>query len=932
MSQKQPKKSKSQAEFERKKENWEAVRKKLSNKPVFKEAYNPLISEKSVVTSRMMIAGLSSRINGLKILRGNDRDEGRKEKEAKGEVGGEPPKETGEDQILQVIEKRENMSGYIPFTWEEFIDLYSYSKYRYVFNYDTRWGQRTTTRVKTEKYASKIGIKRKFLFFFYVYYLHMYCSQKMCYEVLHLERFNHGKEEGRGKTSEQSFVSDILRKAINEFAVALYNNLIDIRRIETSKKISIGSMKSPEFNFIIPELEHAYSIVDGRNQEIPKQTIDKQKNITDTAYYNHKTNGNGIKTMVRVESLGYATFVSDSYPAAVHDSNVYYMELNTQEVPEGTFELADGGYRGIPRVITPYPICSENVAKGTFVSDNGIELHMSFIAKINGDEVVFNEIIIGSIYGEMKDKGRSFEGTIVGTTTKSLFMNIDKPQYIEVKCIGDCCIDESKIEANDPNFICVNNISFDGYLCDDDESYDITGTIDGDVYGMNGDLECMKLYNITFASCRILVENFFGRQNTLFAISRRLFNLSLGIYNMINKSAAAITNYHIHLKPLREFPFFLFCKECKSFNVSERMIKSMTLPESAKNILKELTHCKDINTIQDIIGEYNETRGRRSNANALFHFVRDINCNGKTMSNDPFDYIKRNIKEYNSTTVFNLKEIVTNEVKETEVQQVRKRKTTEMKSDKQETKMIEEKKGDNDDNSDILNYDVMDRKKNSKDDAVKRIEGVWLSSDMLDCWKLVNDLNINPRIRMLDGGIYPQLKEAINNGKFDDSQQEIMKDKLLGKKREMKYIVIPCNHDNKHWNLLMWYVAAKELYFIDSFNDKTYVPVEMINFITSINNTKVIEVKTDIQTDGWSCGYRMLYYMSHFLFSQRVTKPTREVKLDEKDYNHFLGKISVIIEKYRSAEAINKFGSEDNQQKQVFQIFSEMIKKENSNK
>ena len=47
--------------------------------------------------------------------------------------------------------------------------------------------------------------------------------------------------------------------------------------------------------------------------------------------------------MVRVESLGYATFVSDSYPAAVHDSNVYYMELNTQEVPEGTFELADGG-------------------------------------------------------------------------------------------------------------------------------------------------------------------------------------------------------------------------------------------------------------------------------------------------------------------------------------------------------------------------------------------------------------------------------------------------------------------------------------------------------------------------------------------------------------------------------------------------------------
>ena len=108
-------------------------------------------------------------------------------------------------------------------------------------------------------------------------------------------------------------------------------------------------MKSPEFNFIIPELEHAYSIVDGRNQEIPKQTIDKQKNITDSAYYNHKTNGNGIKTMVRVESLGYATFVSDSYPAAVHDSNVYYMELNTQEVPEGTFELADGGYRGIPR-------------------------------------------------------------------------------------------------------------------------------------------------------------------------------------------------------------------------------------------------------------------------------------------------------------------------------------------------------------------------------------------------------------------------------------------------------------------------------------------------------------------------------------------------------------------------------------------------------
>ena len=35
------------------------------------------------------------------------------------------------------------------------------------------------------------------------------------------------------------------------------------------------------------------------------------------------------------------------------------------------------------------------------------------------------------------------------------------------------------------------------------------------------------------------------------------------------------------------------------------------------------------------------------------------------MSNDPFDCIKRNRKEYNSTTVFNLKEIVTNEVKET---------------------------------------------------------------------------------------------------------------------------------------------------------------------------------------------------------------------------------------------------------------------------
>lgn len=108
---------------------------------------------------------------------------------------------------------------------------------------------------------------------------------------------------------------------------------------------------------------------------------------------------------------------------------------------------------------------------------------------------------------------------------------------------------------------------------------------------MNSDPSLMMTYNRMLSSVRQIVENNFGRSLLLFKIMASEFTSDLTLYDRIIKVTTALTNFHIHLHPMRKFPFFLFFKSHNRVLKLEKgkcLIKRIPIPRSCSKTFGDL--------------------------------------------------------------------------------------------------------------------------------------------------------------------------------------------------------------------------------------------------------------------------------------------------------------------------------------------------------
>ena len=150
--------------------------------------------------------------------------------------------------------------------------------------------------------------------------------------------------------------------------------------------------------------------------------------------------------------------------------------------------------------------------------------------------------------------------------------------------------------------------------------HEIVGIIYDSITGYPVQGDCMKAFNLAVASTRIMVENYFGRVNCLFSVSRNTFPFSLSLYDLVNKTTHALTNYHIRRYPLRNLGFYLFSNTSKSLNIPNYIISKIQVPSSIQKILcdKFNLKCKCIGDIMD--SKYREKPGRKQKTPS-FQFI-----------------------------------------------------------------------------------------------------------------------------------------------------------------------------------------------------------------------------------------------------------------------------------------------------------------------
>ncbi|ELP87858.1 hypothetical protein EIN_274250 [Entamoeba invadens IP1] len=258
----------------------------------------------------------------------------------------------------------------------------------------------------------------QFILFYLIYYCHLLPTEIIAYNTMLLYRFSNSVEE----SSKKRYAGNLLYLAIELFSPALYDSCVEsLRLVPTNlvQPLSIG--RSEVFSKIIENLENTIIITDGRNHDIPKQTVvEHNKKCLNTKYFNHKSNKNGVKSIVCINRSGYSVFCSNSYNAAVHDSNVFNMEFDYNYLGGNYYIMGDGGFMGVPRMICPYPQkCCESKCLNSYLSEPNVKCVI--IGSFEFNESVWFltiEVIVG-FYGVF-DKDMVFEGECKGITNNQM--------------------------------------------------------------------------------------------------------------------------------------------------------------------------------------------------------------------------------------------------------------------------------------------------------------------------------------------------------------------------------------------------------------------------------------------------------------------------------------------------------------------------------
>lgn len=471
--------------------------------------------------------------------------------------------------ILEVIGNRNKCKLFTNFEYDDFNLLYDYATHLCSFNIDNKWIEIKHEIHSLTKPFGKSKIPAKFVFFVMIYQLKHVQTFEYLFDRMKLDRFsNSNKDE-----SKRNFSWRLFNKAVEKFSNQLYDSLVESRRkIGINLYPSLSEGRSETFKYIIDNLDACKFIVDGKNQNIPQQYIQTTsgEQITDTKYFNHKTRGNGVKILCFVDCMGFFVHLTNHVQASIHDSTLYNDTFDGLLIPENYYSIGDGGFRGCARCICNYPknLCSVSCKGKTFVTNRYIP-----VTSKNGSNQYDG---IGCFYGTVKEfkYKRKMEGYFDG-----IFKIDDKNHHFKIK--GDAEI--HKIETEDYFIFRMKQFNSSNEL-------QLFGnkkiTISCDCYGYPADSKYLKCYNKALSSIRIIIENSFGRTNLLWKASGTQYKWNLGIYDKVTKIVFASTNMHLHLMPIRNFPFQLFCFNTNnSLGLKLSQISKLKLPKECLKII-----------------------------------------------------------------------------------------------------------------------------------------------------------------------------------------------------------------------------------------------------------------------------------------------------------------------------------------------------------
>ena len=515
---------------------------------------------------------------------------------------------------------------YIPFDFDEFVFIVESVKYvKRVDDDDFHLKNERERMLLIPFHRLKVSMSLEFMVFVLVYYLHSYCNLNTLYNTMNLDVFTDLKTA----IDKRRFASTIVRGCVDTLMEPLYDSLVNSRGlIDITRRIPLSSGRPEIMNYIIPELKNSYFIVDGVNMDISKQKDDDNHVIKE--FYNPKSKWSGKKYLIFQDIFGFCAYMTNTAPAAVHDASLYKEDFNSNLIPDGTYCIGDGGFRGMKRCITPYPRkCKDTLFENTFITEGDkLCYYTGWLTIPDSTPIKVTIQCLCGYYGvmEIKDNVWTFDGSckgtgqqinITGNTTPLTKMNEDviKSLYsvfeFEFKCAANVCVDVANQEQCDKYQL--DNVHVDGVLMNMNGRFQFVGEMDGQynnqiINGLNASKDSIKLYNACLSSIRINVENFFGRRNVLFKICSETYHLSMNMFDNICKITCALTNVHIQFHGLRAYPFYLFSPNItKELRCQVTALKKIPLPKKAIEILEKYCGRNDITTV----GCVNKTTGNR---------------------------------------------------------------------------------------------------------------------------------------------------------------------------------------------------------------------------------------------------------------------------------------------------------------------------------
>ena len=263
-----------------------------------------------------------------------------------------------------------------------------------------------------------------------------------------------------------------------------------------------------------------------------------------------------------VDPSGYACWLSNAYAASYSDARIHHLTFQESLIPSGYFEIGDGGFMGCSNCLTPFKLSTINskFMSRCFVSISNYQcvFQTKFGYGQNGIiQIILKQCYVGTIDNNIF-KGYSY-GIIESIKSKRKCFIVNEKVELEV---------EGKVKRDNTGLFVTEfitkdaiKISVDGYKRDLFSSFAFKSTIDNQnlcIKVIKANPKLLQVYNTTLSSIRILVENFFGRMNVLFAETRLPFVLDAKLYNQVNRVVTALTNCHVYFYPLRRFPFYKF--------------------------------------------------------------------------------------------------------------------------------------------------------------------------------------------------------------------------------------------------------------------------------------------------------------------------------------------------------------------------------------